>query len=53
MNETIHNSLINHFYNNSDIELLLPQYEKKIVEDKISSFAAAQILLDNYFKKHN
>jgi LAO/AO transport system kinase len=53
MNETIRNSLVNHFYNNAAIEALLPEYEKKITEDKMSSFAAARALLDEYFKNNS
>ena len=53
MNETIRNSLIGHFYNNRTIEALLPEYEQKITEDKMSSFAAAQALLDEYFSNSN
>ncbi len=51
MNETIHNSLIRHFYSHPDIETLLPQYEEKVLDDKITSFAAARALLNEYFKK--
>ncbi len=50
MNETIRNSLVRHFYNNPDIEALLPEYEQEIAEDKMSSFAAARALLNEYFK---
>jgi LAO/AO transport system kinase len=50
MNETIRNSLVHHFYNNPDIEALLPEYERKIAEDRMSSFAAARALLNEYFK---
>ena len=50
MNETIRNSLVNHFYNNPEIETLLPEYERKITEDKMSSFTAARTLLSKYFK---
>ena len=49
MNETIRNSLISQFYNNPEIEKLLPEYEQKVIEDKISSFAAARVLLNRYF----
>ena len=49
MNETIRNSLIRSFYNNPDIEALLPEYNQKLTEGKISSFAAARALLDKYF----
>ncbi|MDR2040638.1 MAG: methylmalonyl Co-A mutase-associated GTPase MeaB [Bacteroidales bacterium] len=51
MNETIRNSLISHFYTHPAIEQLLPEYEKKVLEDKISSFAAARMLLNEYYLK--
>jgi len=50
MNETIRNSLISNFYNNPDIETLLPEYKQKIIENQTSPFAAARTLLDQYFK---
>ena len=50
MNETIRNSLINNFYNNPEIEAILPEYEQKITDGKMNSFAAASILLNKYFK---
>ena len=49
MNETIRNSLVRHFYNHPDIETILPEYEMKIAEDQMSSFAAARVLLEKYF----
>ena len=49
MNETIRNSLIQHFYNNSGIETLLPEYERKIADGQMSSFAAARELLNKYW----
>jgi len=51
MNETIRNSLVSNFYKNTNIEALLPEYEQKIIENKMSSFAAALDLLDKYFNK--
>ncbi len=50
MTETIHNSLIKSFYRHPVIEALLPEYEQKILDDKMSSFAAAKALLDEYFR---
>jgi LAO/AO transport system kinase len=50
MNETIRSSLVRHFYNNPDIEALLPEYERNITEGRMSSFAAARALLNEYFK---
>jgi len=49
MNETIRNSLIRHFYHHPDIETLLPEYEQKIADGRMSSFEAARILLNRYF----
>jgi LAO/AO transport system kinase len=49
MNETIQNRLISHFYHHPEIERLLPEYEKKVLEDRITSFAAARTLLHKYF----
>ena len=49
MNETIRNSLVNHFYTNPKIEELLPAYEQKLNDKQISSFAAARALLNEYF----
>jgi LAO/AO transport system kinase len=51
MNETIRNSLISHFYRHPDIEALLPEYEQKIVDDRMSSFAAARTLLNKYWNE--
>ena len=48
MNETIRNSLIHNFYHHPDIQTLLPEYEQKIVDGQMSSFAAARILLNRY-----
>ena len=49
MTETIHNSLIHHFYHHPHIETLLPEYEQKVSNDQMSSFAAARALLNEYF----
>lgn len=51
MYETIHSSLLNGFYQNEEIEQLLPQYEQKVLNNQISSFIAAKELLDAYNKK--
>ena len=50
MNETIRNSLIRRFFNDPEIEALIPRYEQKISEGKMSSFVAAQALLNQYFQ---
>ena len=51
MTETIHNSLIHHFYHHPVIEKLLPEYEQKMSDDQMSSFAAARALLNEYFRR--
>ena len=51
MMETINEQLKNNFYNHPDIIKLLEQNKRAVQKDEISPFAAAQILLDNYFKK--
>ena len=50
MSETIQNSLIRHFYGHPHIEALLPEYEQKVMDDRMSSFAAARALLNEYFR---
>lgn len=49
MYETINERLKNGFYQNAEIKGLLGQYEQKIEKDQISSFGAAQELLDLYW----
>lgn len=51
MYETINSQLKDSFYHSPAIEPLLAEYEKRVLEDKISSFAAAKELLDRYFGK--
>ena len=51
MYETIDEHLRNSFYHNEKIEQMLQEYEKLLLEDKISSFVAANRLLDTYFNK--
>jgi LAO/AO transport system kinase len=51
MMETINEQLKNHFYNHPDIIKLLEKNKRAVQKDEISPFAAAQILLDSYFKK--
>ncbi len=53
MNETIRNSLIDHFYHHPVISAILPEYEARVLNDKITSFAAARALLDEYFNRSN
>ena len=49
MYETIGKALQDSFYRNQEIEKLLPEYEKRVLEDRISSFIAAKELLGKYF----
>ena len=51
MYESINEALKQSFYLNPEIEHLIPQYEKQVLEDKISSFIAAHELLSKYFNK--
>jgi LAO/AO transport system kinase len=49
MYESINEQLKNHFYRSPDIENLLAEKEKQVLDSKISSFQAANELLDKYF----
>ena len=51
MMETINERLKSNFYNQANIMKLLQANKKAVANDEISPFAAAQILLDGYFKK--
>ena len=48
--ETINDQLKNHFYNNPEINNLLELNKKAVQNNEISPFAAAQLLLEKYFK---
>jgi len=50
MMETINEQLKSNFYQHSEIIHLLEQTKKAVQNDEISPFAAAQILLEKYFK---
>ena len=50
MYETIHEALRESFYRDPAVEGRIGEYEKRVLEDKISSFIAAKELLDIYFK---
>ena len=50
MYQTINEALKEHFYLNTKVKTALTTYEKKVLEEKISSFIAAKELLDQYFK---
>lgn len=53
MYETINDALKSSFYNNADIERALPEFEQKVLDEKVSSFVAAKELLDKYFDLTN
>lgn len=50
MYETINERLRNNFYQNEEIQALLKQKEAQVLNEEISSFTAAQDLLEAYFK---
>ena len=51
MLETINEQLKTNFYNNSEIQKSLDSTKKAVQNNEISPFAAAQKLLEKYFKK--
>lgn len=51
MYESINEQLRNHFYHDKHIQALMEKKEAQVLNDEISSFAAAQALLDDYFKR--
>lgn len=51
MLETINEQLKTNFFNHPEIQKLLEENKKAVQNDEISPFAAAQILLETYFKK--
>ena len=51
MLETINEQLKTNFYNNPDIQKSLDTTKKAVQNNEISPFAAAQKLLEKYFKK--
>lgn len=50
MLETINEQLKTNFFNHPEIEKLLEENKKAVQNDEISPFAAAQLLLEKYFK---
>ena len=52
MYESIGEALRNSFYHDPQIEARIGEYEKRVLDDRISSFVAAKELLDLYFRKH-
>lgn len=53
MYETINERLRDSFYNDSEISSKLKLFETEVLEDKKSSFVAANELLDIYFRRNN
>jgi LAO/AO transport system kinase len=51
MHNTIIEYLNNSFYNQKEVRLLKPAIEKELIEGNITSYKAAVILLDKYFKR--
>ncbi len=51
MYETINDTLKSNFYLNPKIEAIIGEYEKRVLDTKISSFIAAKELLDKYFER--
>ena len=50
MYESTNEVLRNSFCHDPAVEARVAEYEKRVLEDKISSFIAAKELLDIYFK---
>lgn len=51
MLETINEQLKSNFYSNTEIQELLESTKKAVQKEELSPFAAAQLLLEKYFKK--
>ena len=51
MRETIDERLRNHFYRNPEIEALLSTFEREVLANRLSSFTAANSVLDAYFAR--
>jgi LAO/AO transport system kinase len=51
MLETVNEQLKTNFYNHPEIKKILDSTKKAVQNDEISPFAAAQLLLETYFKK--
>ncbi len=50
MFETVNDAVKDNFYNNKTVAALIPILQQEILDDKISSYVAAQQLLEAYFK---
>jgi LAO/AO transport system kinase len=51
MYESINESLKNDFYSNPEVKAKIKSIENEVLNDNMSSFSAAQYLLDLYYKK--
>ena len=51
MYETINETLRNRFYADPEIEKLLAGYEAQVLDNRLSSFVAANDVLAHYFNK--
>jgi len=51
MNNTIIECLNNSFYNSEEVKILIPELERQLFEGSITSYKAANILLDKYFSR--
>jgi LAO/AO transport system kinase len=52
MHDTVLEYLNSSFYNNKEVKTLLPEIERQLNEGNITSYKAALILLNKYFKRH-
>ena len=50
MQESINNALLGHFYQNEAIATALHEAEDKVLRNEVSSFVAANRILEDYFK---
>lgn len=53
MRETIDEQLRNHFYRNPEVERMLAELESQVLSNRLSSFTAANSVLDSYFSRFN
>jgi LAO/AO transport system kinase len=51
MHDAVNEYLTTSFYGDDDIRSLLPELEKELYEEKITSYKAAMTLINKYFKK--
>lgn len=53
MHETVSDILLSDFYESASLENLIKKKEKEVVEGKISSFEAAEFLIEQYQKRND